>query len=96
MERYEIELYYIALLAKFGNCCSMVWVRRQGQWKGKNFSDSFLEEAAKKLRVVLRCIFGRDFLSPHTTIGSGIKNYPCASMSCCSDDLAQLLPCFDL
>ena len=52
---------YITSLAKFG--CSMVRARRQGQWKGKNFVISFLEEAAK----VTRCFtlyFGRDFLSP--------------------------------
>ena len=73
----------------------MVWVHRQGQWKGKYFSLSFSAEAAKKLRVVLQCIFGRDFLSPRTTIASGVENYPSPSMSCCPDDLAQLLPCLD-
>ena len=26
----------------------------------------------------------------------GIENYPSANMSCCFDDLAQLLPCLDL
>ena len=46
--------------------------------------------------VVLRCIFGHDFLSLHTTIVPGIENYPSASMSCYSDDLAQFLPCLDL
>ena len=46
----------------------------------------------KKLRVVLICIFGRDFLSPRTAIVSGIENYSSACMSCCSDDLALLLP----
>ena len=46
----------------------------------------------KKLRVVLKCIFGRDFLSPRTAIVSGIENFPSACMSCCSDDLALLLP----
>ena len=46
----------------------------------------------KKLRVVLICIFGRDFLSPCTAIVSGIENYLSACMSCCSDDLALLLP----
>ena len=46
----------------------------------------------KKLFVVLKCIFGRDFLSPRTAIVSGIENYPMACMSCCSDDLALLLP----
>ena len=46
----------------------------------------------KKLRVVLICIFGRDFLSPRTAIVSGIENYPSACMSCCFGDLALLLP----
>ena len=87
---------YITLLAKFGNCCSTVQAHKQGQWKGKHFSLSFSEEAANKLHVVLQCIFGRDFLSPHTTIASGVENYPSASMSCRSDYLAQLLPCLDL
>ena len=51
----------------------------------------------KNLRVFfLQHIFGRDFLSPRTTIFSGIENYPSASISCCSDDLAQLLQCLDL
>ena len=40
---------------------------------------------------VLQCIFRRDFLSPCATTALGIKNYPITSMSCCSDDLAQLL-----
>ena len=38
---------------------------------------------------VLQCILELDFLSPRATKASGIKNYPSASMSCCSDDLAQ-------
>ena len=46
----------------------------------------------KKLRVVLKCIFGRGFLSPCTAIVSGIENYLRACISCCSDDLALLLP----
>ena len=70
----------------------MVWGRMQSQWKGKNYCLSFSEEAEKKLRVVLICIFGRDFLSPRTAIVSGIENYPSACMSCCSNDLALLLP----
>ena len=45
----------------------------------------------KKLRVVLKCIFGCDFLSPRTAIVSGNENYPSACMSCCPDDLALLL-----
>ena len=31
-----------------------------------------------------QCIFGRDFLSPRTTMVLGIENYPSACMSCCS------------
>ena len=49
----------------------------------------------KKLFVVLQCIFGRDFLSPRTTLVSGIENYPSTCISCCSDDLSLLLPCLD-
>ena len=64
--------------------------------EGQVFSLSFSEEAAKKLRVVLQCIFGCDFLFPRTTVALGVENYPSPSMSCCSDDLAQLLLCLDL
>ena len=67
----------------------------EGHWK-EYFSLSFLEEVAKMLHIVLQCIFRHGFLSPHTTIASGVKNYPSPSMSYCSDDLAQLLPCLDL
>ena len=49
-----------------------------------------------KLRVILQCLFECDFLSPRTTIASGVENYPSPSMSCCSDDQAHLLPCLDL
>ena len=73
----------------------MVWARKEGQWKGKNCNLSFSEEVEKKL-YVLQCIFGHEFLSLRTTIVLGIENYPNASMSCCSDDLAQVLPCLDL
>ena len=44
----------------------------------------------------IACATGRDFLSPRTTIFSGIESYPSASISCCSDDLTELLPCLDL
>ena len=55
------------------------------------------KECGQKIHVLfLKRIFRCDFLSPHTTIFLGIENYPGASMSCCSDDLAQLLPCLDL
>ena len=59
----------------------------QGQCKFKYFSLSFLEEAAKKLHIVLQCIYRHDFLSPHTTIALGVKNYPSACMSSCFDEL---------
>ena len=97
LNKYDITGSYIALLAKFGNYCSIVWAYRQAQWKDKNFGILFLEEAAKKLRVVLQCIFECDFLSPCIYYNIyGIENSPSASMSCCSDDLAQWLPCLDL
>ena len=67
----------------------------QGQWKGKYFSLFFLEEAEEKL-FYKRCNFGHDFLSLQTTIALGVENYPSPSMSCCFDDLAQLLLCLDL
>ena len=89
-------MYYIASLAKFGNCCSMVWARRQGQWKGRKFSRTFSEEAAKMLCIVLQCIFGHNFLSLHTNIVPGIEIFPSTSMPCYSGDLAQLLLCLDL
>ena len=50
----------------------------------------------EKKFVVLQCIFGRDFLSPRTTLVSGIENYPSTCISCCSDDLSLLLTCLDL
>ena len=50
----------------------------------------------KKLHIDLQCIVRCDYLSPHSAIVSGIENYPSASVSHCSDDLAQLLPCLDL
>ena len=89
-----IIMYYIALLAKFGNCCSIVWAYRP--MKGQELWYFLFGGGAKKLHVVLQCIFERDFLSPRTTKVSGIEKYPSASMSCCSDDLAQWLPCVDL
>ena len=60
--------------------------------EGQELLSFFFGGGRKKLRVVLICIFGRDFLSPRSAMVSGIENYPSASMSCCSDDLALLLP----
>ena len=40
-------------------------------------------------RVVLHCVFGRDFLSLHTTIVLGVEDSSSTSMSSCSEDLAQ-------
>ena len=57
---------------------------------GNNYSLSFRRMQEKIYAILLRRIFGRDFLSLRTTIFSGIENYPSASISCCSDDLAQL------
>ena len=79
----------IALLAKYGNCCSMVWACRQSQWKKCTLS--FSEEVGKQLHNILKRNFGCDFLSLRTTIVLQLKKYPSTSMSCCSDDLAQFL-----
>ena len=88
-------MYYIASLAKFGDCYSTVWAHRQDQWEGNSYSLSF-RRMRKKVCVVLQRIFERDVLSLRNIIFSGIENYPSASMFCCSDDLAQLLPSLDL
>ena len=56
-------MYYIASLAKFGNCCSTVLAHRQDQWEGNNHRVFCFEGGKKKLDVVLQRIFGRDFLS---------------------------------
>ena len=66
----------------------MVWAHRQGQWKGKYFSLSLSEEAAKKLCIVFSDVI---FYPCVLHIVSGIENYPSPSMSYCSDDLAQLV-----
>ena len=64
---------------------------------GRQQLQSFLSKDAGKMHALfLRCIFGRDFLSPRTAIFSGIENYLSAIISCCSDDLAKLLLCLDL
>ena len=89
-------MYYIASLAKFDDRYSTVWAHRQDQWEGNNYSLSFRRIRGKIYAIFLQRIYGREFLSPRTTIFSGIENYPSASMSCCSDDLARLLPCLDL
>ena len=87
------ESLIISLLAKYGNCCSMVWACRQSQWK--NYTLSFSEEVGKQLHNILKCNFGCDFLSLRTTIVLQLKKYPSTSMSCCSDDMAQFLLCLD-
>ena len=63
-----IIMYYITSLAKFGNCCSMV--HRQGQWKGKYFSLSFSEEAAKQFYNVLSDVI----FYPHILQQSRVSN----------------------
>ena len=69
-------MYYIASLAKFDNHCRTVWARRQDQWEGNNYSLSFRRMWKKIYVFFLQRIFGRDFLSPRTTIFSGIKTMP--------------------
>ena len=54
---------------------------------------SFLFGGGRKSYVFYKCILRHDFLSPDIANGLGyIENYPSAWMSCCSDDLALLLP----
>ena len=55
-------MYYIASLAKFGNCYSMTSAVGKANGKGKNFGISFSEEAAKKIHIVLQCNFRHDFI----------------------------------
>ena len=90
-------LYYIVSLAKFGNCCSMTWARRQGQWKGKYFH---FGEGGKKSYALFYNVFSDLIFYPRIlqkfrvskTIPASVGLSP---MSCFSDDLAQLLPCLD-
>ena len=44
-----IIMYYITLLAKFGNHCSTVWAHRQNQWEGNNYSLSFRRMQKKSM-----------------------------------------------
>ena len=47
----------------------MVWAHLQSQWKGKDYCRSFPELYRGRKNVIFsKCIFGRDFLSPRTTI----------------------------
>ena len=87
------NLSLITMYCIYNNCCSMVYGLVGNSMEGQELL-SFLKEA-ENLHIVLH-VFGRDFLSPRTTIVSVIKNYPSTSMSCCSNGLAQLLPCLDL
>ena len=89
-------MYYNVSLAKFGNCCSMVWARRQGQLKGRKFSLSFSEEGSKSVMHCFTMYFWTWFSIPAYYNSPGYQNFPSASMSCYSGDLAQLLSCLDL
>ena len=54
---------------------------------------SFLSEEAEKVMHCFTNLFSDlIFYLPRTAIVLGIENYPSACMSCCSDDLALLLP----
>ena len=89
-------MYYIASLAKFGNCCRMVYgLVGKGNGRARTLVFPFLRRL-QKVMCCFKMYFRRDFLSPHPTKVLGMENYLSASMSCCSDDLAQLLLCLDL
>ena len=87
----QIIMYYITLLAKFEHGMGS-WARPMEE----QVFQSFLFGGSKKVTCCFTMYFGHDFLSPHTTIASGVETYPSPSVSCCFDDLAQLLPCLDL
>ena len=92
-------MYYIASIAKFGNHCSTVWAHRQDQWEGNNYSLSFLRMREKNLHVVFTTYFRTWFSIPAYYNIFRYRKLPNASISYCSDDLAQLhrlLPCLDL
>ena len=57
---------------------------------------SFPEEAEKSYSLLYNVFSDAIFYLHRTTIVSGVENYPSGCMSCCSDDLALLLPCLDL
>ena len=53
---------------------------------------SFLFGRGRKSYVFYECIWEVIFYLRILLMVSGIENYPSACMSCCSDDLALLLP----
>ena len=71
----------------------MVWARIQSQWKGKNYRLSFPEEVEKSY-FYSHNVFSDVIFYPRVLqyIVLGIKNYPSACVTYCSDDLALLLP----
>ena len=78
----------------YNNCCS-IWYGLVGKANGRTKTTVFFGGGGKILRVVLQCVFGRDFLSPRTAIVSGIKNYPSAS-SLVARWSSTVAPCLDL
>ena len=60
--------------------------------EGQELLSFLFGRGRKSYALFYKCIFRRDFYLPRIAIVLGIENYPSAFMSCCSDDLALLLP----
>ena len=81
-------MYYIASLAKFGNCCSMVWARRLGKWKDKTIKCFLFRGGGKRHCCTIS--FRTGFSIPTYYNSFGYWKLLHTSKSCCSDNLAQL------
>ena len=84
-DAYLTKTMHVSLILSRAKCTLKSLMRMHANQR------SCLYEQNIVYNMFLQFIFGRDFLSPHTTIFSGIENYHSTSMSCCSDYLAQLL-----
>ena len=74
----------------------MVWARMR---KANRRARTTMFPFRRRWKKVVHCFtmyFRTLFSIPRITIVSGIENYPGACMSCCSDDLALLLPRLDI
>ena len=85
-----IIMYYITSLAKFGNCYTTVWARRQDQWEGNNYSLSF-QRMRKKFTHCFYNVFTDVIFYPHILQYFQVsKTIPALyRMSCYSDYLAH-------
>ena len=82
---HEWSANFVTAAAWYGPVC-------KANGRARTIVFPFRRRQKKVIRVVLILFSDVIFLSPRTAIVSGIENYPSACMSCCSDDLALLLP----